>query len=84
MQSQRGGLYFHFLINGKEDGQGWRFEDATLLALKMKEGALHQRMQADSRSQERHGEDGSPLELPEGLQSCQHRDLRTSAFKTLI
>ena len=46
-----------------------RIEDATLLALKMEEGARSQGMQATTRSWESLGTD-SPFASPEGMQPC--------------
>nr|KAF6366445.1 hypothetical protein mPipKuh1_009862 [Pipistrellus kuhlii] len=54
--------YFHFQINGRDGGQGWKnqsqsSEDVTLLVLKMKERAMSQRMQVASGSHKRLGEE---------------------------
>ena len=59
---------------GEAEGDGEilsaRLKDATLLALKAKDGAMSQGMQGASRSWKRQGNRFSSLELPEGMQPC--------------
>ena len=54
-------------------GRGERFEDATLLALKMEEGVLSQGMQVPLEAK-KGKETDSPLRTPKGIQLCQHTD----------
>ena len=53
------------------------FQDATLLALRVEEEATSQGKQTASRSWKGKGVD-SLIEPPEGMQSCQHLDFKTS------